>query len=306
MKFSSTLEFNAVREWGEYYIHYEKLKSIIYDIERTSASQWRRVGMTDEEFPLMLDEPQLADMEQHFVSMLKSELEKVSAFYRKEELELLQELEAVEQELKSSEDGLSQPSSGGSSPRLPFIVREDLSTRARDLYINLCSLKDYVVLNYTGFAKALKKHDKVLGTHIKAEIMPAVDESYFWKQNSDSINGASLNDYIHRTALVYARIAFDGNVDRAITELGHYLREFVIWERNTIWRDMVGKERRITAAGVARVKEEPQKPAFTVRLPLMGSVAVSRSFFYFILFSAVFTVLIAIPVFEGQSKARCF
>lgn len=41
VKFEKTLEFNAVREWSHHYIHYERLKYLIYEIEQCQAAVYK-------------------------------------------------------------------------------------------------------------------------------------------------------------------------------------------------------------------------------------------------------------------------
>ena len=152
MKFSSTLEFNAVREWSDEYIAYAKLKELIYDIEREAAPGWISAGKADEEIPLLeSDQDIVREKELQFMDFIKSEIERISGFYREKEQEYQQEL--VQLELKSKD---FTEHDGSLSPSVEYAVREDMRSRTRDLYINMCSLKDYVVLNYTGFSKILK------------------------------------------------------------------------------------------------------------------------------------------------------
>jgi phosphate transporter len=43
---------------------------------------------------------------------------------------------------------------------------------------------------------------------------------------------------------LYADIATQGDQDFALKQLKAHLREHVVWERNTVWREMIGLERR--------------------------------------------------------------
>jgi len=43
---------------------------------------------------------------------------------------------------------------------------------------------------------------------------------------------------------LYADLATGGDVDLALKQLKAHLREHVVWERNTVWREMIGLERR--------------------------------------------------------------
>ncbi len=50
----------------------------------------------------------------------------------------------------------------------------------------------------------------------------------------------------------YANIATQGDLELAKNDLRAHLREHVVWERNTVWRDMIGLERRAEAARLGR------------------------------------------------------
>lgn len=43
---------------------------------------------------------------------------------------------------------------------------------------------------------------------------------------------------------LYAELATGGDIDLALKQLKAHLREHVVWERNTVWREMIGLERR--------------------------------------------------------------
>jgi SPX domain protein involved in polyphosphate accumulation len=148
MKFSSQLEFNCVQEWADKYINYEKLKEMIYDMEKKQAIHFRQHAKPDEEIGLLghpEDEASVLKQEKEFSDTLLLELQNINTFYTQKENELKDEEEKIRNQLNSSDiDSLS------------FEDRRKLREQAKEIYINLCSLKDFVVLNYTGFSKILK------------------------------------------------------------------------------------------------------------------------------------------------------
>ena len=374
MKFSNTLEFNAVREWSDYYLAYERLKRIIYEIEMVRAKAWQKEGRPVEEIPALTD-PIVHEKTQEFVEMLNAELNRINGFYRQKEKELADDVADLERMVYgegyrgdlveiitpgaatttttsmspytrhratsttpfASSAGTPSPASDttiaaaaaatreqpngfttSSTPdifdeKLPLLgsaidytQRLEFRTKAKETYVSLCSLKEYVVLNYTAFSKILKKFDKVLDGRLMASYMPTLESSYFWTQNVDSAHHAALNDLIDRVVRMYARLVCDGSVQRALSELGHYLREYVVWERNTIWRDMVGKERRVTAVGVKRVAEPPVAQ-LRVRIPAFGcTVALDTKVVVFGLVAvAVFLLLLFLGPFDNQRQNKC-
>lgn len=48
-------------------------------------------------------------------------------------------------------------------------------------------------------------------------------------QNVDSARQAVLNDLIDRVVGLYANVICDGSMQRALSELGHFLREYVVY-----------------------------------------------------------------------------
>lgn len=53
-----------------------------------------------------------------------------------------------------------------------------------------------------------------------------------------------LTDAIQSLVPIYAKIVTLGDEDFALKQLKAHLREHVVWERNTVWREMIGLERR--------------------------------------------------------------
>ena len=122
-----------------------------------------------------------------------------------------------------------------------------LKKRAISLYVSLCELKSFVQLNKTGFSKALKKFDKILdqdlrSTYIEDSINPAYP---FRKQTMQG-----LDDRISKIEKAYAEVVTKGDLAQAQKELRSHLREHVVWERNTVWRELIGIERKAQAAKV--------------------------------------------------------
>lgn len=122
-----------------------------------------------------------------------------------------------------------------------------LKKRIISLYVSLCELRSFIQLNKTGFTKVLKKFDKILDRGIKAQYLEqTVNPSYPFKK--DTMDRLGIN--ISQLEQVYATIVTQGKVDEAKRELRLHLREHVVWERNTVWREMIGIERKTQAANM--------------------------------------------------------
>jgi phosphate transporter len=124
-----------------------------------------------------------------------------------------------------------------------------LKKRLISLYVQLCELKSYVQLNRTGFSKVLKKFDKILDKELRAKYMAdVVDPAYPFRPETMH----ALEESIDKMEGAYARVVTNDDRELARKDLRSHLREHVVWERNTVWREMIGLERRAEAASVGR------------------------------------------------------
>ena len=122
-----------------------------------------------------------------------------------------------------------------------------LKKRAISLYVQLCELKSFVQLNKTGFSKVLKKYDKILDRNLKSKYI----EQHVTPASVFSPGTLRhIEENISRMEKAYADIVTQGDVALAKKELRLHLREHVVWERNTVWREMIGIERKAQAANM--------------------------------------------------------
>ena len=188
--------------------------------------------------------------------------------------------------------------------------RTQFRQRLINLFVLLVELKDFADLNYTGFRKALKKYDKVIGRHLQKSYMKeCVDPEYPWLPATRT----EIEDAIDRVTLAYARITTDGNKNMANMELRSNLREHIVWERNTVWRDMIEQERRQASVKLKAKnlnEADGEKARATVwRLPFCGEVRVpniSRGMWVGLLAFIVFVVLLVVPIFPTVEQENCF
>jgi len=124
-----------------------------------------------------------------------------------------------------------------------------LKKRLISLFVQLCELKSYLQLNRTGFSKVLKKFDKILDKELRSKyLQEVVDPAYPFKP--EAMKG--LEESIDKIEEAYAEVVTNGDRELARKDLRSHLREHVVWERNTVWRDMIGLERRAEAASLGR------------------------------------------------------
>lgn len=199
-----------------------------------------------------------------------------------------------------------------------------LKRRSISLFVALRELKSFIQLNRTGFTKALKKYDKILNSQLKEEYISSVIEPCYCFRKATSIE---LDKAIAKIEEIYANLITKGDIDDAKRELRLHLREHVVWERNTVWREMIGIERKAQAAnmGLRRTllgdNADPTKARLTgdeVEISTTKELATpvgriryptwlfSPGFFTLFGIIAIFAVLLSVPIFKSPEQHNCF
>lgn len=196
-----------------------------------------------------------------------------------------------------------------------------LKRRIVALYVQLCELKSYVQLNKTGFRKVLKKFDKICDRQLRQKYMEStVEPAQPFRPESASL----IEGHVASMERAYADLATQGDLAVARRDLRSHLREHVVWERNTVWRDMIGMERRAEAAslgrallgrdastGVARLQgdEEAAIPTKEIVTPLgrfrYPAWLFSTTMLNLVVISAVFVALLVIPIMKSPEQQNC-
>jgi phosphate transporter len=190
------------------------------------------------------------------------------------------------------------------------IERRTIKTTATALYVALCELRGYVELNYTGFNKILKKYEKVTGFKLKREYLATkVEHAYPFKHETK----IQLSAIIEKVVGIYARVITDNKMNLALTELNNHLKEQLVWERNTIWRDMIEKERRGQAVELVSASTKVDSPgkAF-LYLTEWNFCGISLSlpslkckFMKLLYATGIFASLLSVPFFESVEQNNC-
>jgi len=198
-----------------------------------------------------------------------------------------------------------------------------LKKRTISLYVSLCELKSFIQLNKTGFSKVLKKYDKTLNRNLKSVyVKDSVNPAYPFKQDTMQ----HIDENLQRTEKAYASVITKGDVGQARRELRLHLREHVVWERNTVWREMIGIERKAQAANMglgrtllggdndpskARLQGDEDNEAFIkeVETPL-GKYRCPRwlfssTFFTLMLIIVIFIILLVAPIMKNPEQQNC-
>ncbi|KAF2218160.1 SPX domain-containing protein [Elsinoe ampelina] len=197
-----------------------------------------------------------------------------------------------------------------------------LKKRTISLYTSLCELRSFIQLNKTGFNKVLKKYDKTLDRNLKSTYMKKqVEPAYPFLESSTG----KINENIAKMERAYADVVTKGDVEKARQELRLHLREHVVWERNTVWREMIGIERKAQAANLgirqtmlghdtdprkARLQGDDQEVATKeVETPIgryrCPRFLLSSTFYTLMIIIAIFFVLLLVPIMKKPEQQNC-
>ncbi|KAI0876148.1 SPX domain-containing protein [Hypoxylon argillaceum] len=196
-----------------------------------------------------------------------------------------------------------------------------LKKRIVSLYVQLCELKSFVQLNRTGFNKSLKKFDKIIDRQLRPKYMEStVDSAYPFLRETMR----QLEENIENMEKAYANVVTQGDEALAKKALRSHLREHVVWERNTVWRDLIGMERRAEAASLGKGLLGASNEGMKVRLqgddtPTVSGREITTPFGRFtcptwlfgstmltiLAIIAVFILFLTVPILEKQEQQAC-
>lgn len=163
MKFGEHLSKSLIRQYSYYYIAYDDLKNELEDNLHKNNDQWNQ------------------DLETTFLENLEIELDKVYSFCKVKNSEVTRRVKEVQQEVQRT---VSLLDSNTPPTELDFeILEEELS----DIIADVHDLAKFSRLNYTGFQKIIKKHDKKTGFILKPIFQVRLDSKPFFKENYDEL-----------------------------------------------------------------------------------------------------------------------
>ncbi|XP_017159879.1 xenotropic and polytropic retrovirus receptor 1a [Poecilia reticulata] len=168
MKFAEHLSSHITPEWRKQYLRYEAFKEMLYSAQDQAPS----IEVTDEDTVKRY----YAKFEERFFQNCEKELLKINTFYSEKLAEAQRRFATLQNELQSSMDAQRErnaPSGLRKRRTLFHLTQEersknhnimDLKLAFSEFYLSLILLQNYQNLNFTGFRKILKKHDKILDT----------------------------------------------------------------------------------------------------------------------------------------------
>lgn len=187
MHFGQQLRTSLLKDYFYYYIAYDDLKDALqtpYEGDPTPQNPHpKRRSWTE-------------DDEKSFVAELEGELEKVFTFQRVKSGEIVRRIKASEKEVNDVIGRLDsrgpRPTENGNAGLVQdedvpteedfMLLEEDLS----DIIADVHDLAKFTQLNYTGFQKIIKKHDKQTEWHLKPVFAARLKAKPFFKDNYDA------------------------------------------------------------------------------------------------------------------------
>lgn len=195
MKFAEHLSAHITPEWKKQYISYEEMKEMLYKALETQMA----AEVADQEalsrYRTSIDEL--------FLKECEKQLNKINTFFAEKMAEAIRKFATLQNEL----DLLK------AKGRIDTRKMHDLKMAFSEFYLSLVLLQNYQNLNFTGFRKILKKHDKLFET----------DSGYKWKcEHVDSApfyTNKQISSLIDETEAVFTAELELGDRQRAMKRL---------------------------------------------------------------------------------------
>ncbi|KAG8629171.1 hypothetical protein KVT40_003036 [Elsinoe batatas] len=216
MRFGAQLKSSLIQNWLYYYIDYDELK------KRLKPAPARAPTASEPNPPRRQwnDED-----EARFYETLESELDKVFTFQKVKSQEIIRRIRASEKEvdevIKRHEAAREHPNNDQAVLNAPTeeeydVLEEDLS----DIIADVHDLAKFVQLNYTGFQKIIKKHDKTYpDKQLKPLFAARLNAKPFFKDNYDA--------FIVRLSKAYDNVRTRGNPTKGDSSAGGGQQNFV-------------------------------------------------------------------------------
>ncbi|QLL33568.1 hypothetical protein HG536_0E04790 [Torulaspora globosa] len=163
MKFGEQLSKSLIRQYSYYYICYDDLKNDLEENLEKNNGNWSQ------------------DLETEFLESLEVELDKVYTFCKVKHSEVVRRVQEAQEQVQHTVRALN---SNTPPTALDFdILEEELS----DIIADVHDIAKFSRLNYTGFQKIMKKHDKKTKFVLRPVFQIRLDAKPFFKDNYDEL-----------------------------------------------------------------------------------------------------------------------
>lgn len=199
MKFGETLRSSLIKEYAYYYIQYDELKHFLK----------RGLDRTDRRWS--------GKLEEDFVNKLEQELSKIYGFTTLKAQEINRRIADVDKLVNRTVEN----SRNATPEEMEYFEQdyEDLEDELRDIISDVYDLNTFTQLNYTGFQKILKKHDKQTKYTLKPIYQTRLDSKPFYKTDTDKL--------IVRLSKLYELVRTRGNPTKGDSAAGGKTQNFV-------------------------------------------------------------------------------
>jgi len=210
MKFAEHLSAHITPEWRKQYISYEEMKAMLYAaVEEAPSAESVEPEVLRRHF---------ANFDEHFFHYCDKELAKINTFYSEKMAEATRKFAALQNELRislgdktNSRSPLRQKTVEGHS--IPARKIQELKLAFSEFYLSLILLQNYQNLNFTGFRKILKKHDKLLSVDSGVRYRQEYVETSHINTNKD------IDHLIHETETTVTTELEGGDRQKAMKRL---------------------------------------------------------------------------------------
>ncbi|KAI5955220.1 VTC4 [Candida jiufengensis] len=203
MKFGEHLRKALIKNYSFYYISYDDLKHQLKKGLKDNDYIWNN------------------ELEEDFLNQLEIELDKVYSFTKVKNTEVNRRIKESEKYVHEVVNSLHRYQNNDPLVQNPPQEQdfEDLEEELSDIIADVHDLAKFTRLNYTGFQKIIKKHDKTTHFHLKPVFQARLNSKPFYKDNYDNL--------IVKLSKLYDLVRTRGNPIKGDSSAGGSQQNFV-------------------------------------------------------------------------------
>ncbi|AWU77222.1 hypothetical protein CAS74_001145 [Pichia kudriavzevii] len=200
MKFGETLKSSLIKDYAYYYIRYDELKHVLKKGLESNYGKWNNT------------------LEEQFVDTMEQELDKVYNFFKLKHKEILRRVKEVETLVEKT---VQASKNAVDIEEFEYFEQDfqDLEEELSDIIGDVHDLNTFTRLNYIGFQKILKKHDKLTKFILKPIFQARLNAKSFFKDNLDGL--------IVKLSKLYDLVRTKGNPVKGDSSAGGKMQNFV-------------------------------------------------------------------------------
>ncbi|KAI9727276.1 MAG: vacuolar transporter chaperone [Chrysothrix sp. TS-e1954] len=181
MRFGHQLHTSLIRDYSSAYISYDDIKASL---------KTPHIRSPNKDDPRPPRRPWNEEDESRFIRQLEQELDKVFTFQHVKSDDVAKRVASTEKDVYDVINR-SQKAMDEAQRRFVQVPNEDdymlLEEVLSDVIADVHDLAKFTQLNYTGFQKIIKKHDKMTSWHLKPVFATRLSAKPFWKSNYDAL-----------------------------------------------------------------------------------------------------------------------